>query len=298
MKRIRALFYAGLYILKNYLPGRGTKPFLASYKLTYRCNLNCRQCPFKCMGDDEPSFEMVKDTLERLYERGNRVIIFEGGEPMLWRDGEYTIHDVVKYARERFFCVGMTSNGTLPLDAATDILWVSIDGFEETHNRLRGGETFSRIIENIKRSSHPKLYTHITVNQVNHAEVPELINFLAPLVKGITIQFYYPYNHDYELFLDFEKRAQLLDEIIRLKKAGLPVMNSIPSLSALKHNTWRCNDWLIDNANPDGSISQGCYVKGRDDIDCEKCGFSPHTEISLAYQGRLRAILAGIDIFF
>jgi hypothetical protein len=83
-----------------------------------------------------------------------------------------------------------------------------------------------------------------------------------------------------------------------MKRSGYPVLNSIPSLEALKRNTWRCRDWMVDNANPDGSLSQGCYLKGRDDIDCARCGFSPFTELSLACRGNLKAIEAGVKIFF
>lgn len=292
------VLHRNLYILNNYVLRRRKIPFLASYKLTYRCNLTCEQCPFRCMEAEDPAFGDVLDTLERLYARGNRIVIFEGGEPMLWRDGEHTIHEVIKQAKKRFFCVGMTTNGTVPLDVPTDILWVSIDGFEETHNCLRGKDIFNKIIKNIKASPHPKIFAHLTVNSQNHMQIPGLIEFLSNLVKGVTIQFYYPYNRKDALFLDLQTRGRLLDEVINLKASGYPVMNSRSSLEAMKSNKWHCVDWLIDNANPDGSLSQGCYLKGRDDIDCEKCGFTPHAEASLAYQGSLGAIKAGIDIFF
>jgi MoaA/NifB/PqqE/SkfB family radical SAM enzyme len=240
----------------------------------------------------------VLDILERLYQRGNRLVVLEGGEPMLWKDGAYSIHDVVAVANKKFFNVGMTTNGTLPLDVAVNTLWVSIDGLEATHNALRGAPIFSRIMENIKKSQHPRLFAHITINSVNAAEIPELIRFLQHKVRGMTVQFYYPYNQQDALFLDFERRGQLLEEIIQLKRAGFPVLNSIAALQALKCNTWRCDDRLVDNANPDGSINQGCYLKNRADIDCSKCGFSPHTEISLACQVNPQSILAGHKIFF
>jgi len=266
--------------------------------LTYRCNLTCQQCPFYAMQAEDLRFQQVLDILERLYQRGNRLIVLEGGEPLLWKVGTYSIHDVVAAAKKKFFSVGMTTNGTLPLDVAVDILWVSIDGLETTHNALRGAPIFTRIMDNIQRSHHPRLFAHITINSVNAAETPELIRFLRHKVRGITVQFYYPYNHQDELFLDFDRREKLLEEIIQLKRTGFPVLNSFAALQALKRNTWRCDDRLIDNANPDGSITQGCYLKNRADIDCSKCGFSPHTEISLACQVNLQSILAGHRIFF
>lgn len=291
-------FKRNSYVLKNYIFSSKKKPFLCSYKLTYNCNLKCDQCPFHTMKSKDPSFEEVKETLDLLYDRGNRIIVFEGGEPMLWKDGSYDIHDIVKAAKNKFFSVGMTTNGTLPLDVDTDILWVSIDGFKDMHNSLRNSNIFDKVMKNIKSSSHPKLFAHITVNSKNYSEVPELTKFLQKNVKGTTIQFYYPYNNKDELFLDFDKRERLLENIITLKKEGYSVLNSYAGLEAMKRNKWKCIDWLVDNANPDGSIVHGCYLKDRTDRDCSKCGFSPHVEISLAYKGNLKAIKAGVDIFF
>ncbi len=285
------------YLFYHYVLHRD-KPLLASFKLTYRCNLTCRQCPFYSMQAEELRYEQVLDILERLYQRGNRLVVLEGGEPMLWKDGAFSIHDVVAAAKKKFFSVGMTTNGTLPLNVAVDTMWVSIDGLESTHNALRGAPIFSRIIDNIQQSQHPRLFAHITINTVNAAEIPELIRFLQHKVRGITVQFYYPYNQQDELFLDFDRREPLLEEIILLKRVGFPVLNSIAALQALKRNTWKCNDRLVDNANPDGSITQGCYLKNRADIDCSKCGFSPHTEISLACKMNLQSIIAGQRIFF
>jgi Fe-coproporphyrin III synthase len=286
------------YILRNYVLTREKKPFLASYKLTYRCNLSCQQCPFHQLRTAEPAYPEVLATLNRLYLRGSRMVVFEGGEPLLWRDGDFTIREVIEQARRKFFSVGLTTNGTLPLDVCPDILWVSIDGLRDTHNRLRGADIFDRVIANIRQCDHPKLLAHITVNTENYREIPDLILFLSSLVKGITIQFYYPYGHDDALFLDLDKRRVFLNEVIALKRAGYPVLNSVAALNALKYNTWRCVDWLVDCANPDGSISQGCYLKTRADIDCTRCGFSPYTEISLAYRGNLQAVRAGVRIFF
>ncbi|HWR66849.1 MAG TPA: radical SAM protein [Bellilinea sp.] len=284
------------YILQNYLLTR-RKPFLASYKLTYRCNLRCQQCPFFTLESPDPTFAQACNTLDQLYQRGNRMIMFEGGEPMLWHDETYRVHDLVNYARQRFFSVGMTTNGTMPLDVPTDVLWVSIDGLRETHNTLRSAPIFDSVIAHVRASTHPRLFAHVTVNAVNADEIPALLPYLNGIFRGITLQFYYPYNHQDALFLDFERRERLLDQVIQLKHGGVRVLNSDAALQALKRNKWACRDQLIDNANPDGTLQQGCYLKGRADIDCARCGFSPHTEISLACQGNLQAVQAGLRIF-
>jgi MoaA/NifB/PqqE/SkfB family radical SAM enzyme len=273
------------------------RPFLASYKLTYRCNLRCRQCPFPDSTAPEPTYRQVRDVLDWLYQRGDRIVIFEGGEPLLWKDREAVFNDVVRYARRRFACVGATTNGTLPLDVETDILWVSLDGLAPTHDRLRQAEIFERVIENVRGAAHPRLYAHVTANAENQAEIPQLVRFLAGLVKGVTVQFYYPYGADDRLFLPGPERGALLDELIRLKQAGYPLLNSAAGLRAMQSGRWRCRPWLIDCVNPDGRITQGCYLQGRAAIDCGKCGFTPYAEISLAFGGHPEAIQAGMRIF-
>lgn len=286
-----------VYLLQHYLLSK-QKPLLASFKLTYRCNLRCLQCPFFTMQSEELSFVEACRIIDKLYARGNRLLMFEGGEPLLWRDGDKRVHDLVVYARRRFFSVGMISNGTRPLDVPTNVLWVSVDGFRETHDSLRGAPVFDQVIANVRDSRHPRLLAHVTVNSVNAAEVPDLLGFLDRVFHGITIQFYYPYQQQDGLFLDFDRRGRLLEELIRIKQKGVKILNSYPALRALRRNDWVCRDTLIDNANPDGSMQQGCYLKGRADIDCSLCGFSPHTEVSLACRGNPQAIMAGYRIFF
>jgi len=295
MKFSQVMHLARYYVRARFMDDK--RPILAGMKLTHRCTLRCRQCPYWQRPVPDLGWEMIMKLLPRLREQGIRVLILEGGEPLLWKDSDRTVKDIVREARKHFFCVGVTTNGTLPLDVGADILWVSIDGLRETHDRLRG-ESFNRIIDNIRSSKHPKIFANITINRINHREIPALVRFLAPLVRGITIQFFYPYPESEDLLLTWEERAEILDKLIKLKKVGYPVSDSIPALEKLKQNTWVCEPWMIANIEPDGSFNQGCYLQNRttDDNPCKLCGFAAHTEISLAYQLHWSAIMAGKDI--
>jgi MoaA/NifB/PqqE/SkfB family radical SAM enzyme len=192
----------------------------------------------------------------------------------------------------------MTTNGTQPLVASPDILWVSIDGSKETHNRLRGQGVYEQVIENIQSSSHPRVLAHITINAMNVREIPAVIRELVNLVKGFTIQFYYPYEDDQSLLVSQVDRSWVIQEIIKMKMHGYQIHNSLAGLKALEKNTWRCEEWLVDNVNPDGSIQQGCYLKDRTAIHCAHCGFSPFTEMSLTYHLHPSAIMTGFKVFF
>jgi MoaA/NifB/PqqE/SkfB family radical SAM enzyme len=237
--------------------------------------------------------------MKTLYAWGVRILIIEGGEPFLWREGSHDIREVVNEARKLFFSVGITTNGTFPIEVDADIVWVSIDGLKETHDHIRC-KSFDKAIANIEASLHPKIYAHVTINTLNWKELPDLVKFLSPRVKGITIQFHYPYEGNVasdELLLPFDRRRDVLDTLIALKREGFPVADSYACLEALKENRWKCRPWMIASVNPDGSMTRGCYVKDRGSISCEHCGFAAHTEISLAYNGVIEAMLVGKQIF-
>ena len=240
--------------------------------------------------------EGVRDTLRRLHDLGIRLLILEGGEPFLWRDGSFDLEDVVSEAKRLFYRVGITTNGTFPLESSADIIWVSIDGLEKTHDANRG-RSFSKIIRHLESSSHQKIYANITINKFNWREIPDLVGCLRERVRGITIQFYYPFPGTLDMALSPQDRVAVLDRLIILKREGLPVVDSFKALEALKDNSWRCHSWLIASAESDGSITQGCYLKNRAEIACERCGFTAHTEISLAYEGDPGALATAQRIF-
>ena len=287
--------YLLLYYL-NTLVGK-RRPLLGGIKLTHNCNLSCMHCPFRKRKAPSLSFPQVISSLATLYDWGVRIVIVEGGEPFLWRDREHDVRDVVAEAKKLFFSVGVTTNGTFPIEIDSDIVWISIDGLKETHDRIRG-KSFDRIMANLGASSHPRIYAHMTINSLNWKEVPALVEYLAPKVRGITVQFHYPYQEvGEELYLPFDKRRQVLDDLISLKRQGLPLANSYACLEALKDNRWKCRPWMIASVDPNGKLTHGCYLKGRGEISCERCGFSAHAEISLAYSGVIESILVGGGIF-
>lgn len=281
--------------LEYHLLGK-KRPLLAGLKITHRCNLKCRACPFWRRDREQMNYSLAIETLHKLYQEGVRLLIIEGGEPLLWRDNGYTLEDVIQEAKKLFFCTAVVTNGTLPIETQADVVWVSIDGLRESHD-LNRGQTFDRIISNIKVSSHPKILANITFNRLNWREVDDLVKFLEGLVKGITFQFYYPYTGSEDLSLTWEQRKWVLQRLLTLKKQGYPILASRKAIETLKDNSWRCHDWLIASADPDGTIHIGCYLKGRDKIMCEWCGFAAHTEMSLAFDMVLEAINVGRKVF-
>lgn len=277
-------------------------PLLASFKVTYRCNLACRACPYHLRADDTEapmSWNMAIEALESLHRLGTRIVVFEGGEPLLWQDGAFRLHDLVLYARRLFLRVAVTTNGTLPLDVPSHTLWVSLDGTKEIHNELRSN-SFDRIWSNIKKTKHPRVFIHCTLNRRNWQDVELLARLVqkTPTLKGMTVQFFYPYNQGEEdLGLSVEERRAAITKILKLKKSGFPILNSASRLKAMTDNTWRCHDDILINVDPDGTITKGCYVKSRGEINCDACGFTPVAEASGALDLIPESMYAGWRLF-
>jgi len=284
----------------SYILGMRFPPVLAGYKITHRCNLKCVHCPYWKRDGEEQDFGGVIATLDGLRRLGVRILIIEGGEPLLWRDREKSISEVIAEARKRFPSVCITTNGTMPWDRLpADRVWVSLDGPWAVHDGIRGDGVFDRVLSNVERCGQGRTFVSTTVNRVNAGAIPEMLSILRGKVQGVTIQFYYPYDGlPDDLYLSPEERAPLLDELIRMKKLGYPVANSVGSLLEMKKAVWACEERLLANAEPDGTISRGCYLKNRGASVCSLCGFTAHNEMTLAFRGHWESIRTGLGVFF
>jgi MoaA/NifB/PqqE/SkfB family radical SAM enzyme len=290
--------FAGPFLAYN-LAGRIT-PVLAGYKVTHKCNLKCLHCPYWKRSGNEQSFGGALSTLQRLRSMGAKILIIEGGEPLLWRDGEKTISDLVQQARKLFPSVCTTTNGAIPWQHIPfDRVWISLDGPPAVHDSIRGKGTFHKVWKNLEQSDRDKTLVSTTINQINLSSIPELLTMLRGLIAGATIQFHYPYSGLPDpLFVQWSDRREILDELIRLKRLGYPVANSVASLRELKLERWTCEEGLLANAEPDGTIHHGCYLKNRGIAECSFCGFAAHNEMSLAFKMKWQSVRTGMKIFF
>ena len=208
------------------------------------------------------------------------------------------MRDLVIYARERFLRVAVTTNGTFPLDVPADAVWISMDGVNETHDRLRSDSSalvWSNLDGARRYRKGPWVMVHFTMNRLNWRELPALADKLShhPAVKGMSVQLFYPYGQgETPLGLSAEERRMALEQVIRIKHS-YPIINSERCLRAMVRNDWRCHDDLLINVDPDGTVTQGCYVKGRGAVDCSRCGFTPVAEASAALDLHPGSLLAG-----
>jgi len=137
------------------------------WECTLRCNLSCRHCGSDCKKVSEfkdmplNDFMSVIDNITPHVNPNKVLIILTGGEPLVRRDVEACGLELYK----RGFPWGLVTNGMLLNRARLDALLasglhtitVSLDGFEQEHNWLRGrDQSFKNASEAIKLIAQEK----------------------------------------------------------------------------------------------------------------------------------------------
>lgn len=138
------------------------------FDLTLRCACECRHCKqWTWPSQNELSLEKIKDILFLLKKWGVRTITLGGGEPLLHPH----FSEVVVFAKENGFRIGVISNGTLMTEEiARSIIynceWIrfSIDGPQkDIHDYIRGVPIFDKVTASIKTLNSLRLGGSLSV---------------------------------------------------------------------------------------------------------------------------------------
>ena len=208
------------------------------WESTLRCNLKCRHCGSDCkvssLHPDMP-FEDFRKVLLRIkekYDSHEIMVIVSGGEPLMRED-------ILKCGREIYdleFPWGMVSNGRLMtprmidglLDAGIHSLTISLDGFEEHHNWMRGiPDSFShasRAVEILTKVPSIKFDVVTCVNNLNYNTLEQFKEYLITLgLKSWRLFTVFPVGRaaaDQQLQLSSEKFRGLMEFIRKTRKEG------------------------------------------------------------------------------
>ena len=239
---MKPFIYLPLWFFKTRFLGQN-KPLQTVLFITNECNLECRHC---CVYSKDhiisKTYDQIKEELEYSYKLGSRFVDFEGGEPTIWRDGDKTVNDLIRLAKEiGFFSTTITTNAQGSFAGSlADSIWVSLDGTEKFHDEIRGAGAFKKLEKNIAESHHKNLNVNMTINSLNYTNVRDTVNYAKdnPAIKLISLNFHTPYKGTESLFLDLDKRVEIIDLLISMKKAKYPIMNSVSGLEFMKHNNF------------------------------------------------------------
>ncbi|MDR3047427.1 MAG: radical SAM protein [Bacteroidales bacterium] len=263
------------------------------------CNLRCRHC--NVVNDENPNiktFNEIEEELSYSYKLGARFIDFEGGEPLFWQDGDKTINDLVTIAKQiGFFSTTVTTNAQQPFNALNaDSIWVSLDGLGEHHDYIRGKGTFEKLMENINGCHHSSICINMVINTNNYTNVGETIQFVKkhPNLKSISLNFHTPYQGTEYLFLPWKERKETIDVIIKMKKQGYPIINSVSGLKAMKTNKFKKYCWITNFIVSDGTKLPECA--GKSLKMCNECGLCMAGEMYSLMSLKPDTVFAGLKL--
>lgn len=173
------------YILK--------RPIDALLFLTYRCTSKCQSCTLWQRTDKtgEMSLEEWIRVVDELAERGARNIELFGGDALLRPD---VLVPLVRHIKSRSeLCSDLVTNCNMMTEktarelvaAGLHDLWMSIDGVEETQNRIRGrSKTWSQIehtidwfLEARAGARWPRLRVNTTISNMNYDAFHEILPY-------------------------------------------------------------------------------------------------------------------------
>jgi MoaA/NifB/PqqE/SkfB family radical SAM enzyme len=242
------------------------------------------------------SFGEITGAIDAYYEKGGRCLYLQGGEPFLWRDEKRGIEDIVEYAHNSgFFTIVVYTNGTLPIKTSADTVFVSLDGLQETHDRLRG-VSFARIIDNIRDSEHRSLFVNFTINNFNKNELEGFLSYIDGLkpIRGTFFYFHTPYYGHDELYVQPLERQLLLNDLLVYKRR-FRILNSRAGLLSARRNDWK-RPLKICSVFEKGNCYECCRYPDDPEL-CRNCGYLSYAEIDQTLKLRPSAIFNALKYF-
>ena len=172
------------------------KPFFVSYQITLRCNRKCVFCnAWKQKIHRELDTVQAKRIIDELAECGVKVLGITGGEPLVRTD----LEEIAVYAKSKGLIVGVNTNGTLlttrralSIAESFDTVFVSLDGFEGTHDAIRGERgTFGEALRGLKNLIDAKrdcaIGVNFVLNKMNYKEFIPFCRWVSRLGVLITL---------------------------------------------------------------------------------------------------------------
>ncbi|MCL5037549.1 MAG: radical SAM protein [Chloroflexi bacterium] len=227
-------------------------PRYAVWEITLNCNLRCIHCGSAAERNryrpEELDTDEILDLCDQLAAMGNRRVTISGGEPFLRKDWSLVVERLQQYGIE----VGIISNGYLIPDIideiarfpGLDIIGISLDGTEKTHDRIRGIKgSFQRTITAFELLKRRGLRTAAvtSVCKLNIGELEDIYRILVSSgLYAWQLQLIFVggrMRKNSELVCPPEDLPRILDFIAEKRESGTPMI--IYPADCLGYFTWR-----------------------------------------------------------
>ncbi len=267
-------------------------PLYGSADIINVCNLHCEHCYWwlNRKENEELTVEEWKKVIDEKFKKKHVFMVtLVGGEPMMRQD-------VVKLFVKEFpkrACV--VTNGTYPLPYLKNIYfyWISIDGDQKTHDKIRGEGAWEKTrknvidyVENNGKKAWKDIWITMTINSQNYNTINKVIDDWKDYSNKIGFQFHTPFMKGDPLWLPFgEERTRVIDQIKEMKSNQYKdyIINPTEQLEIMKRN-WGgkgttpvdCPTWAIVSVDHMGREKQPCCIGSAESDSmkpiCEECG--------------------------
>lgn len=261
-----------------------------SIDVTKECNLRCTHCYFfegedgaapAYIGVPELSVDEWIGKLEALKQGSSRLAFpffqctWVGGEPLVRKE-------LIEAGRKYFRYNTVVTNGTIPLPDWPDVSWcVSIDGDEETHERIRRRKgIYGRAMRNVaERPGLSVTIAYCITRQNAHCLEQAVIDWSRAGARDMTFDFYTPMGGggDEGLFLPLAERDAVIEQLLELK-AVYGDFFVLPERAFRMMRSDVCRT-VTDSClfsrkafafGPDGARKEKCMMGPK--ADCDRCG--------------------------
>jgi len=219
----------GAYILKQRLLGRRRYPLVLMLEPLFRCNLACPGCGKIDYPDAILNRRLsVEDCVRAVEECPAPVVSIPGGEPLLHKEIDRIVAELVKRRRYVYLCTNaLLLEKKLHRFQPSPYLTFSVhlDGLEDEHD-LAVDQTgvFDRAVKAIRkaRAEGFRVSVNCTLfNSADPARVAEFFDFVNGLgIEGVTVSPGYAYERapDQDHFLSRRATKELFREVFRRGK--------------------------------------------------------------------------------
>lgn len=170
------------------------KKLIMQWHITNRCNKRCSHCYQEDYKGKEFSIDNLKEVVYEyleLLDEYNKItnqnikgqINITGGEPFIRKD-IWELFDLFK-EYNKYFDFGVLTNGSLLNEEVVKklksynprIVQVSLDGSKETHNKIRGENSYNEVVKALKLLKKYNIYSLVsfTANNKNYKEFRKVV---------------------------------------------------------------------------------------------------------------------------
>ncbi|HCJ57375.1 putative mycofactocin radical SAM maturase MftC [bioreactor metagenome] len=143
------------------------EPIASVWEVTMGCNMRCMHCGSSCETPLEGELTTAEalDLISQMKEVGLKYVALSGGEPTIRKD----IFLLARALSDSGISFSLLSNGWLidekmiskAIDSNLSYITMSLDGLQETHDRIRKPQSFIRIMSTLDLLSKNGIKTGI-----------------------------------------------------------------------------------------------------------------------------------------